>query len=408
MPVNNDLDDSIPRAPFLFGAVTALVVLLHLVFVVFAARDVQRTSGENQLVQSARVALAAGDWNDPELRFEGPFGLVFNQILIGDRWAPETKVEISDEMLFRARLGLVLFSLLSVLGAAYWARTLFGDRAGALAALAFGLHPIVVSSSALVHVDGAHAALTLFTAWCTARFVTNGRWSDLLCVGIALGLAAGTNALALTLAPFVAVLVLVGAGVNNREQAGFAVPGAAVLLVVSTVVTLHAVYLFRSGFAFEFQPQSALLASAYELPGLSHCAAILPENFLAGVDRSILVLREHRETQSVSGAANWLWQTPPGVLFVGACGLLAWCFGRKRFSVQARWAGAVLFALTVFPLLLLTWSMGFHVGLRDVLQFVPLVAVGVAALGLFLDRWTARFVCVLLALSCLPLLLGWK
>ncbi|MEX1025124.1 MAG: glycosyltransferase family 39 protein [Planctomycetota bacterium] len=403
------------RRPWFFALALLLSAVGYLGFAVHAAYELPATADENLYVQTARVALAAGHWDHPDMRFQGPFGLVFNQLFVGRDWTDEERQEVTPELLFRARLGMLGFGLVTLVGVAFWSRRLFGDPGGALAALAFGLHPLVIGYGALVNVDMAHAATTLLTAWFTTAFVLRGRWSDLVGVGVALGLAVGTKYLALALAPFVGALVLVGAWRRCERQHVAVTLAAGLGLVALTFASLHAVYLFRAGFAFDFQPVSPLFESLYALPGFRAFAGLLPSDFVAAVDRlvamdgerSIFYLGRYRPNPKSYYLVAALLKTPPGVLIASAASLVVCVVGQPRLSREARGALCVLLVLVALPLLVLTFGSSFKVGVRYVLQFAPLVAVALGVLGLFADRLTATALAVLLVASNVPATLAW-
>ena len=407
--------DDLPRAPLFFGAITVVVLLIYASLAFTSARDLPRTADEARYIETSRVALEVGHWNHSDASFQGPFGLVFNQLLIGDLWTEATKAEISDEIVFRARLGMLPFGLLALLGVAYWTRSLFGDRAGAIAVTAYGLHPLVVGYGALVNVDMAHAATTLLSAFATALYVARGRWTDLAAVGIALGLAVGTKYLALTIAPCVALLVVVGATKHSKSQAGWRVLIASLMLLAVTVGTLHAVYLFRSGFAFGFQPESPAFQRCFGIPGFEWFVGILPMDLLAGLDRllvfdgerTILYFGRYVENPKSYYLASLGLKSPPVVLLLALLTPLVWALGWRRIPERARSAGLVLLVLVVPPMLLLTFGSSDKVGVLYVLQFLPLCAVLAGALGWFADRWTARITCLALVIGSVPALAWW-
>ncbi len=89
-------------------------------------------------------------------------------------------------------LGRSMIVLLSVLGGltlAVWARELFGNGAGLLAALFWTFEPNLIAHSSLVTTDMGAAAFFVFTLYAVWRFARRPGWKTALLFGGLLGLA---------------------------------------------------------------------------------------------------------------------------------------------------------------------------------------------------------------------------
>ena len=90
-------------------------------------------------------------------------------------------------------LGRTMIVLISVLGGlvtALWARELFGDAAGCLAALFWAFEPNLIAHGSLVTTDMGAAAFFVFTLFALWRFAARPDWKRALVFGGVLGLAA--------------------------------------------------------------------------------------------------------------------------------------------------------------------------------------------------------------------------
>lgn len=128
-------------------------------------------------------------------------------------------------------------------------RRLFGERTGVLAALAFALHPMALRYVGDLHLETLLTFLFTLSLWLSVRFharptVANGAW-----LGLALGLAALTKAVAVLYGPvFCAGLVLAGLRRRLRGRAA-ELPWAAMVtigLVMALVISPWTVRNYRA------------------------------------------------------------------------------------------------------------------------------------------------------------------
>jgi hypothetical protein len=126
----------------------------------------------------------------------------------------------ADRLLFWGRLPIVGLGLL--LGIYTWllARDLFGEEAGAMAALLFAFCPTIVAHSHLVTMDVALAAFAAASIYHLRTYDLTGRSGHLVVSAVAMGLALATKFSAVFLAPVVAALCALSASGWGGARAG--------------------------------------------------------------------------------------------------------------------------------------------------------------------------------------------
>jgi hypothetical protein len=347
---------------------------------------------ERAYVVVGRLNLEGHGWTGELAAHIGPVSLYLNQLgLIGVPTA-EFAEEPTPRHYGRARTGLLPMGILAALLVFAWSRRLYGPAGGLLSLALFCLHPIAIGYAGLANVDMTHAATTTLTAYLLWRFLVRPGPGWLAAVGVAFGLALGTKFLAVLIAPVVLGAVAVrgaaafgaeGRGATRRALgtlAGLALLGAALL------VTLHAVYQLRGGF-------SPLDAEAYaserfarlaSIPGLNALLALVPWPMVRGID--LLSAYDGADVpvylRGVFGHDHWdyyLWcflvKTPEPILAALVLGAAA-CAARLPRAERAERLAVVLAALCVaLPLVALSTVIQRRVGIRYVLQLVPLLCV---------------------------------
>jgi hypothetical protein len=117
----------------------------------------------------------------------------------------------ADRLLFWGRLPMVGLGLLLGIYTWLWARDLFGEAAGAVAALLFAFCPTIVAHTHLVTMDVGLAAFSAAAAYHLRTYALRGGFAPLALSGAALGLALATKFSAVFLAPVLAALVAAAA-----------------------------------------------------------------------------------------------------------------------------------------------------------------------------------------------------
>ncbi len=122
-----------------------------------------------------------------------------------------------DRWYLLGRTMIVLISVLGGLVTAIWARELFGDGAGCLAAVFWAFEPNLIAHGSLVTTDMGAAAFFVFTLFAVWKFAARPNWKMALIFGGMLGLAQLAKFTSLLLYP-IAILEFVLLTFANKEQ----------------------------------------------------------------------------------------------------------------------------------------------------------------------------------------------
>jgi Dolichyl-phosphate-mannose-protein mannosyltransferase len=197
---------------------------------------------------------------------------------------------------------IVMLSSLGGLTLAVWARELFGNGAGILAALFWSFEPNLVAHGSLVTTDMGAAAFFVFTLYAVWRFARRPGRTNALVFGGLLGLAQLAKFTSLVLYP-IAVVVFLIAFFERRADDGpnLAKRGAAKLVgmwigaLLLSLVVCNAGYLFRGSFStfgsYDFQSRVLRRARA-DFPALSRLPIPLPRDYVSGLDHQRRIMEE--------------------------------------------------------------------------------------------------------------------
>jgi hypothetical protein len=200
---------------------------------------------------------------------------------------------------------IVLLSVLGGLALAVWARDLFGNGAGLLAALFWTFEPNLIAHGSLVTTDMGAAAFFVFTLYAVWRFARRPGWINALLFGGCLGLAQLAKFTSLVLYPIslVVFLLVVAAGREKESPQSADAPRPSILkyagmwgaALVLSLIVLNGGYLFRGSFstlaAYDFQSGS-LKRIASDLHGLRRVPVPLPRDYLTGLDHQRQIMEQ--------------------------------------------------------------------------------------------------------------------
>jgi hypothetical protein len=204
-----------------------------------------------------------------------------------------------------SRSMIVLLSVAGGLILAIWARNLFGDGAGLLAALLWTFEPNLIAHGSVVTTDMGAAAFFVFTLYAVWRFAQQPNWRRALVFGGLLGLAQLAKFTSLVLYPIsITVFVLVATferPAGNPPPEGAPRPRILKLtamwlaaLAVSLIV-LNAGYFFRGSFGkvetYAFQ-SAALKRAATDFSALGRMPVPLPRDYLTGLDHQRQIMEQ--------------------------------------------------------------------------------------------------------------------
>jgi hypothetical protein len=396
-----------------------ILVALHLGLVAVLADTVPWTPDERGYFFNGRNLLLGMPWEVPEQRFQGPLGLLANQLFVDGAAVGPAEI---DAVRTPARLGMLVFPLLLLGVVGTWAWLLHGPGGAVVALGLAATSPTLLAYGPLLAVDVALAAtvvLAFFTLWLWLRRPSPAR---LLGLGLALGLCLATKytALLLALAVPLAVAIALVRGADPRPDFARHAPAGlgrrsawafAALLVAAMVslLTLHACYLFQ---APRFDPATAgelgsgPFRALRAIPGGSALLALFPEPFVLGADYQAAVSRDFGGTFLDHDRAHWayypaslLTKTPLGALGLFALALLA---PRGGTAARRRSAAVCLATPAVLLLAYLSVASSLQMGIRYLLPLLPLgfVAAGAWATSPLGRRPVGKVLTGLAALSC--------
>jgi len=291
----------------------------------------------------------------------------------------------ADRLLFWGRLPMVGLGLL--LGVYTWlsARDLFGEEAGAMAALLFASCPTIVAHAHLVTMDVGLAAFSAASVWHLRVYALQGSRGHLAASGVCLGLALATKFSAVLFAPALAVLVALSAsGLGGRRDRRAGEPGGRGVREAALTTGL---YLAIAGFvvwaAYLFPRDPLFYWHGLRLVNRDHDASV-----------PFYLLGEFRTT-------GWWYYFPLALLFktpvptMAAVAVGGWSWWRRR--PEGRLDGAILL-LPALAFLIGTVAFAHELGVRYVIPlYAPLIVLASASARWLVASWPARVAASVLA-----------
>jgi len=222
----------------------------------------------------------------------------------GDLFIAENR-EHYDRWFLLGRSMIVGLSVLAGLVLAVWARELFGNGAGVLAALFWGFEPNLIAHGSLVTTDMGAAAFFVFTLYAAWKFARRPGWPTALVFGGLLGLAQLAKFTSLVLYP-IAIGVFVLAMLDRTQTASprsagaarrgiFRLVGMCLAALALSLVVWNSGYLFRGSFSklesYDFQSR-ALKAVVSRLGGLRRLPVPLPRDYVTGLDHQRRIMEQ--------------------------------------------------------------------------------------------------------------------
>lgn len=305
---------------------------------------------------------------------------------------------------------IVLLSALGGLALALWARELFGDGAGVLAALFWACEPNLIAHGSLVTTDMGAAAFFVFALYAAWRFARRPSWGrGLLCGGL-LGLAQLAKFTALVLYPIVLVFVLVvlfdsraeadpstspGSSPSRQRPGALKVVGIWVAALALSVVVWNAGYLGRGSFAtassYNFQSR-ALKRMVARWPLLGRLPLPVPRDYVSGLDHQRQIMEQKHPVyldgqwseDGFPGYYIWaLFYKLPHALQLLDLLVLLWLVmpaGQPR-----RWATQAVILLPALVVLVVAETSPMQLGIRYVLPVIPFAILFASQAAQWLD-----------------------
>jgi hypothetical protein len=206
------------------------------------------------------------------------------------------------------RSSIVLLTALAGLTLAIWARELFGEGAGVLAALFWAFEPNLIAHGSLVTTDMGATAFFVFTLYAVWRFARRPRWTSALLFGGLLGIAQLAKFTSLVLYPVsAAVFVLVvlfdrpapaapATSDDGARRLGiFKLAAMWLAAVVLSLAVWNSGYLVRGSFSrldsYTFQSGS-LRRVAKRFHALGRLPVPLPRDYVTGLDHQRQIMEQ--------------------------------------------------------------------------------------------------------------------
>jgi 4-amino-4-deoxy-L-arabinose transferase-like glycosyltransferase len=204
----------------------------------------------------------------------------------------------------RARLIVVGLSLVGLLIVFLWARDLWGDRGGLLAAALWALDPNILAHAGLVTTDMGAAVAVVGAVFAFRRWLRSPSRTSALLAGVVLGAAQLVKFSCLLLYPLFALLTLLSWRFGARPEApprarpAVTMLGGGLLIVAASVVTINIGY----GFEGTLRPLGSypFLSPALTVPRHGGTPAAHPTAFMR-------MLYEQRQNRFEGG---WLGSLP--------------------------------------------------------------------------------------------------
>ncbi|HET6324507.1 MAG TPA: glycosyltransferase family 39 protein [Planctomycetaceae bacterium] len=393
-----------------FWLPVALLLALHAAFGITAAAQLTPTHDEYWHLPIGLLNLKTGrfdfdDLNPPLCRVLAALPVTMTSARTGAAdvhhdpmgWGDVFIAENRDHYQRWFTLGRSMIVMLSVLGGltlAIWARELFGDGAGILAALFWSFEPNLVAHGSLVTTDMGAAAFFVFTLYAAWRFGRRPSWTNGFVLGALLGLAQLAKFTCLVLYP-VSIVVFVGvmtiqrmtsdpsAIAQEREKSkpgGFKLAAIWFAAILLSLIVWNAGYLFRGSFSklesYDFQ--SGTLKNTARFAMLRHVPIPLPRDYLTGLDHQRQIMEQKHPVfldgqwseEGFPGYYAWaiLYKVPHALQLL-ALFVLLWIVvpgGRsRRLLTQA------VILLPAVVVLAVAESSPMQLGIRYVLPVIP-------------------------------------
>ena len=306
----------------------------------------------------------------------------------------ERNADRFETIAFWGRAPVVVVPLLMAVAVWWFARALFGELAGVIAALLLLSEPNVIGNATLVQDDLAAALMLLLFVISLRHYVKQPSLIRAALLGVVLGLALLTKYSLVVLVPACLIAMIAHAIFLYARRRRLALRRPELPIIVTM---LCAYLILIAGYAFRVdwidEDEAAMIAEWLHLSGhfsesfqalLLHLPIVLPKYFMSGIE---IVLHDTREGRpaflfgEVSSRGWWYYFPAAFALkttlpfLVATVGGLAWSIWRV---VRGRWLDGLYVVLP--PLLYLAMSMTSHlnIGLRHALPIFPFFAIAAA------------------------------
>ena len=178
----------------------------------------------------------------------------------------------ADEMIFWARIPMILLLIILGFYVFLWARQLFGNNGAILSLLFFSLSPTLLAHGRLVTTDVGAATGAFISTYYFVKFLQNNTKKNLLLAGITLGIAQLFKFSLVLLFPFMGILIFVLAIVKtNNFRAFLKLFGRYLLLFILMLIIAYIliwfVYLYHT---WNYPPEKQVSDTKFTLTSFSN------------------------------------------------------------------------------------------------------------------------------------------
>jgi 4-amino-4-deoxy-L-arabinose transferase-like glycosyltransferase len=234
---------------------------------------------------------------------------------------------------FLGRWACIPFSMLGAVACFAWARELYGNWSGLLAATLWCLCPNILAQGQLVAHDVPAAAFGLLATYCFWRWLNQPSWTRTVVAGAVLGLSLLTKMTALLYLGLWPGLwfVWLRNPANPRSAHSWGSGGLKLFVIlVLAIDLLNLGYGFQESFASlsSYRFRSRSLAGIQETAGqvgLSRVPVPFPRAFMEGVDFQRSILEERLPFQFTYAMGQWSTRGWP-LFYLYAFALKVCCF----------------------------------------------------------------------------------
>jgi len=187
-----------------------------------------------------------------------------DQWQFGDLFFYQSGNEV-EKIIFWARLPFILLTLGLIYLVFLWAKTLFGEKAGILAAMLTAFCPNVLAHGRLAATDMGVAFFFVLTIWLLRKYIFKSNWQNAVLLGLSLGLVILAKFSGLLILPLVLVGIavvwfrgIIAVGKPIASSAG-QLAGQFLIIIIIPLILIWGVYLFS------MRSEMLNLSQTYEL-----------------------------------------------------------------------------------------------------------------------------------------------
>lgn len=154
------------------------------------------------------------------------------------------------DMIFWARIPMILLLLVAGFYIFKWARELFGNKAGLLALFIFSFCPTFLAHGRLVTTDVGAAVGVLVASYYYFKFLKSSTWKNLIIAGLAIGIAELLKFSLILLPPFFGISLVIWCFVKSKNIRDFFINlvkyvGTTILIGIIGLAVIYSVYLYH-------------------------------------------------------------------------------------------------------------------------------------------------------------------